>query len=75
MLAGMPDKSLLRRAMLVARTLSMAIDVVKAASLTASRPTRLQAQQIVGERIHKLDRHLQLGAKAWAHRPSQRIGR
>lgn len=65
MLAGAPDEAVLLRAMLAARTLSLAIDVVQATSLTASKPSRALAQQIVAERIHQLDRHLQLGGAGW----------
>jgi hypothetical protein len=61
MIRGAPSPTRLKHALLAARTLALAIDVVQAAASTTNRPTRRAAQEVVSARLKQLLRHFELG--------------
>lgn len=61
MIRDAQSPSRLKHALLAARTLAFAIDVVQAAASTSDRPTRRAAQEIVSARLKQLLRHFELG--------------
>lgn len=75
MVEATADETILKHAMLAARTLSLAIDVVQSTAETSSRPTRKLAQEMVSARLSELDLHLRMGVAALAKaRPNRQPG-
>jgi hypothetical protein len=66
MVAATSQETVLRHSLLAARTLGLAIDVVRAAAATPDRPTRRLAQEIVATRLRTLALHLRIGVAALA---------
>jgi hypothetical protein len=66
MVAATRQETVLRHALLAARTLGLAIDVVRAAAATPDRPQRRPAQEIIAARLRTLALHLQIGVAALA---------
>jgi hypothetical protein len=74
MIAGTQNESVLKHAMFAARTLGLVIDVVQAAAITPSKPSRKLAQEIISARIFQLNLNLQMGSAALARRRSPSTG-
>ena len=72
MLAGVRDVTKLSHTLLAARTLGLAIDIVRAASTTPVRPSRAAAQETVGARLKQLYIYFLIGRKNLRTPPSGR---
>lgn len=72
MMDGLPDTKTLRQALLAARTLALALDVVQAAADQPSAPGRELAQKLVDARLAQIESNLRVGLTALARNARSR---
>jgi hypothetical protein len=71
MIVGLDSETVLKHAMLAARMLGLAIEVVQATAITPTRPPRKLAQQIIDARMRQLNLHLRMAVAASAQNKSR----